>query len=203
MLPAFEPGESHAASGRNAGLQPLAVSAPGFRRLAEVDDRVLGRVLGQRRRPGIDHRLDDVPPGPESPFRQPLANVQARLELADRPVVGEAGVASVLPEKRLLLRRGPQCYAVGLLHWLSRRVSRSTSHAEDDACADGAGSAGGRVAVLQKHGFRGLNLSPVTTLEAISFHVLRSYPSNDSCRAVSTTVWSPSLAKGSGSRLLL
>ena len=53
---------------------------------------------------GRDHPLDLVPPRSQCPLSQPLADFQASLEFAQRPVVGKPSITSMLTEQGLLLR---------------------------------------------------------------------------------------------------
>ena len=116
VLASLEPRKAHPPARTLACLHLLPVLAPTLGGLAEVDDGVLGRVLRQLRSPRRDHPLDLVPPGPQRAFHQPLAHVKASPELAQRPVVGEPSIASVLAEQCFLLRRGLQGNAMRLLH---------------------------------------------------------------------------------------
>ena len=109
-----EPGESHPPA-VDSGLPLPAVLPPAGGGLAEVDDGVLGGILGEALSPGSNDGFDHIPPGPEGPLREPFAHLQSGLELPHRPVVGETGIARVLPEQGLLLRGGPERDAVGLL----------------------------------------------------------------------------------------
>ena len=102
VLAPLEPWESAAAARRLSGLHSLAPSSPGIGGLAEVDDGVLGWILRQHPGPRRDQVLDLVPARPQRLFAQPLADLEASLELADGPVVGEPGVAGVLAEQGFL-----------------------------------------------------------------------------------------------------
>ena len=60
--------------------------------------------------------LDQIPPGTECPLSEPFPHLKTGLEFSHRPVVGEAGKASVLQEQGLLLGGWPECHPVGLQH---------------------------------------------------------------------------------------
>ena len=62
--------------------------------------------------------FDPVPPGPERSLREPFAGLKAGLELAHRPIIGEARVAGVLQED-FLLRGNLEADAMGLEHAFS------------------------------------------------------------------------------------
>ena len=111
-----EGAQPHPSAGTLASLQPAPIIAPALGSLAEVNDGILHAVLGQPGSPRRDHALDLIPPWPQRTFVQPLAHVEASLELTHRPVVGETGVASMLTEQSLLLHSRLQCNAMGLLH---------------------------------------------------------------------------------------
>ena len=81
----------------NRGGSP-AVFAPSSGGLTEADDGVLGGILGQVPAPRGNVTIDLVPPWSEGTLAEPSAHIESGLELAQGPLVGEAGVARVLLE---------------------------------------------------------------------------------------------------------